>query len=1702
MRPHLFVSSALLVALLVVAGAAASSSGCDNSTDIVVGQSAGSSQIEQGAAEGLRAAIAEAAKLTRLPLRLVQLNHSTEAQLIANVKTLVEEECAFMIAATTASSEVEDTLLSYLQSSAVPFVGSLSASTDLRDIDNLTASFKRSTSTAAAELPFVVNVRASGVDELNAVLSELSEDWSTLSEVSFVAHTMAYDYWAYNYVNSSLAVLTGSSGLLSSVFLGTSYAPLASPKAIIVCTTPNTTAQFVSQLAQSSHTDIAVYLVSWSSPEDLDVRLTSATRALLAANGIDLFFTQNMPDPEPSDVSDAIPLKATPKEDQRLIKEEVLLLHKHHHPNLLMLMGYCETKTELLVVTEYMEGGTLSDYLVREKRYLDMDAKGTVKVSDFWFSNRRGALSSSGSGKALKRAAWQPPEVIAGTILTPATDVYAFGIVLWELIAPPEMTLTSSSSLGAFEIPQDLMQSVGSTNGGLFSQNSNNSGGNTRYKPTEFSGDDGASMVSFMPIKEDSVSLQVPQNSSRMDLTPMGLSHVTAEPAMARAASGNATGIVIGQSAGRSEIEKGAAEGLRAAIREAAMLTRLPLKLVQYNHTTEEEMGANVKKLVEEDCAFMIAATTATSSTESTLLKYLKSAAVPLVGSLSASTGLRDIDNLTASFRRSTSKDKVTLPFVVNVRASGVDELNAVMSVLSQDWGTLTQVSFVAHKMDYDYWAYNYVNSSLAGLTGSSGLLSAAFLGTSTLSSAELSSAMSTLFTATASPKAIIVCTTPNTTAQFVSQLAQSSHTDIAVYLVSWSSPEDLDVRLTSATRALLAANGIDLFFTQNMPDPEPSDVSDAIPLVRKFTEAGTSYTSRSALEGYLVGWFIHDALHQAAERYSSTPTRGDFLYTVFADIRTFDVQGTTLGPYGDGGLSGSPQAGTDACNQGLHEVYMTQYSATNKTQEQLSGSTLKFAGCSAPEWSSDGTVTLVGSTNDPANTNDDTARSGVLAAVNVHNSGGGNTVLLRSTKGNISAVAKDLESSKVVAVAIPTISSVSDASSISGVAFIAPIPGLWGLHYPFVRRVVNLFPSAYDESVAAFMFFASKEEVTNLAVLQNDNSEYTKQCVTGIIDYASKNITHNFTHTIVEGVVDAATYIIAHKEYNGFFILGGGFNVHDISGVTAYRLLNSQVVPTAGSGVILNTTAKNVTYRLSVSPPLLSFASTSSIRTEYSTWVSSSDQDDVSFRSFFVGKFLAAVIDVAKASNPNKTLTADSIIDAVYSRSVFTIGGVQIGPFQDSCSSDSRDCNNQGLSTIYVVKGIIGQKISRTYVVGNYGRDYKPADKAVSTTDNKHMITVEFFNIHKGEIELGKCLGHGRFGSMYMADWHGTTVAVRVIDKKATPKEDQRLIKEEVLLLHKHHHPNLLMLMGYCETKTELLVVTEYMEGGTLSDYLVREKRYAEDVLKGIAYLHSCKPPIVHGSISTRNLLLDVKGTVKVSDFWFSSKKGAFSSGSGKTLKRAAWQPPEVIAGTFLTPATDVYAFGIVLWELIAPPEMTLASASACSTATASDGSSPAVTTSGMLSAGLGGVVEMNNTQLGPPEIPPNTTPEVADLLERCWQTQPERRPSIFQILRNWPTTFADLIQSAGSGSGGLFMQPLSSGSNNPVKQTELSADAASMVSFMPLRMDSVALQVPQDSSQMDFAGAGAPSDAPAKARAASGASSTRARHGSAGNN
>eukprot|EP00727_Mastigamoeba_balamuthi_P000956 m51a1_g10858 putative protein kinase (342) ;mRNA; r:38232-39562 len=253
---------------------------------------------------------------------------------------------------------------------------------------------------------------------------------------------------------------------------------------------------------------------------------------------------------------------------------------------------------------------------------------------------------------------------------------------------------------------------------------------------------------------------------------------------------------------------------------------------------------------------------------------------------------------------------------------------------------------------------------------------------------------------------------------------------------------------------------------------------------------------------------------------------------------------------------------------------------------------------------------------------------------------------------------------------------------------------------------------------------------------------------------------------------------------------------------------------------------------------------------------------------------------------------------------------------------------------------------------------------------------------LKRNEIEIGERIGKGQFGTVHNGDWHGTPVAIRVIDKAAITREDLEVIKGEMELIHSLHHPNLLMLLGYCDSSKDLLVVSEYMANGSLHEYLKKNKQ-------NMNYFNQVAIAFIDGSMVT-----------KLCDFWCSTGKNSTATSSAR--RRCNWLAPELIEGKPATTATDVFAFAIVLWELFLPAELYITMTDS------SKSSSVSVSHSSAQQQGAELQPTASQQQSTVPEIHPSTPKEVVTLLTHCWQKEPERRPSIFQILRNWPQTFS----------------------------------------------------------------------------------------------
>jgi len=185
--------------------------------------------------------------------------------------------------------------------------------------------------------------------------------------------------------------------------------------------------------------------------------------------------------------------------------------------------------------------------------------------------------------------------------------------------------------------------------------------------------------------------------------------------------------------------------------------------------------------------------------------------------------------------------------------------------------------------------------------------------------------------------------------------------------------------------------------------------------------------------------------------------------------------------------------------------------------------------------------------------------------------------------------------------------------------------------------------------------------------------------------------------------------------------------------------------------------------------------------------------------------------------------------------------------------------------------------------------------------------------------------LGNGAFGDVYLARHRYMGLqAMKIFSKRESPDA-----LEEAYLLTKLNHPNIVRMFEANEFQVEEesygYFTMEYVEGGTLADYKSATSSFASKLylaaglLSGLAYAHSQNPPIIHRDIIPSNILVDVlqSGSVaKISDFGLAKHLDTASllaSAAGKYLYMA----PESFLGIHTT-ATDVYAGGIVLFELL----------------------------------------------------------------------------------------------------------------------------------------------------------------------------------------
>ncbi|KAL3835542.1 hypothetical protein ACJIZ3_010278 [Penstemon smallii] len=195
--------------------------------------------------------------------------------------------------------------------------------------------------------------------------------------------------------------------------------------------------------------------------------------------------------------------------------------------------------------------------------------------------------------------------------------------------------------------------------------------------------------------------------------------------------------------------------------------------------------------------------------------------------------------------------------------------------------------------------------------------------------------------------------------------------------------------------------------------------------------------------------------------------------------------------------------------------------------------------------------------------------------------------------------------------------------------------------------------------------------------------------------------------------------------------------------------------------------------------------------------------------------------------------------------------------------------------------------------------------------------------------------LGKGGFGRVYKGTLRsGEIVAIKKMElPKFKEAEGEREFRVEVDILSRLDHPNLVNLIGYCADGKQRFLVYEYMHKGNLQDHLNGVEQVKMDwplrlkvaigAARGLAYLHSSTAvgiPIIHRDFKSTNILLDDNFEAKISDFGLAKlmPEGQETCVTARVLGTFGYFDPEYTLTGKLTLQSDVYAFGVVLLELL----------------------------------------------------------------------------------------------------------------------------------------------------------------------------------------
>ncbi|KAM6979602.1 tyrosine-protein kinase Fes/Fps [Aplochiton taeniatus] len=265
-----------------------------------------------------------------------------------------------------------------------------------------------------------------------------------------------------------------------------------------------------------------------------------------------------------------------------------------------------------------------------------------------------------------------------------------------------------------------------------------------------------------------------------------------------------------------------------------------------------------------------------------------------------------------------------------------------------------------------------------------------------------------------------------------------------------------------------------------------------------------------------------------------------------------------------------------------------------------------------------------------------------------------------------------------------------------------------------------------------------------------------------------------------------------------------------------------------------------------------------------------------------------------------------------------------------------------------------------------------------------KRPVLKDKWVLEHDEVILGQRIGQGNFGEVFSGRLRSdnTPVAVKACRESLAPEHKNKFLTE-ARILKQYDHPNIVKLRGVCTQKQPIYIIMELVQGGDFLSFLRTEgkslrpsmlTKMAENVASGMEYLESKK--CIHRDLAARNCLVGEQSTVKISDFGMSRvhEDGVYSAAAGLRQIPVKWTAPEALHYGCYTTDSDVWSFGVLLWE------------------TFSHGVIPYPT---MTSQEAKDAVEKGYRMPAPNSCPVG----VYSLMCSCWQSEPQKRPSFSKL-------------------------------------------------------------------------------------------------------